>query len=136
MVVKIRFASNGGLPRSSSQHTLQSPRCFVTPFPPLSIRPWDIRASQRTPTASRLLVPARRPQSPKLRRRCIANPHFVSLCLHGTVAAAAATPPPSRLSPSPSYPSSPFRQRYVFSPVTAAAAFAGSSSFAADLQLG
>jgi hypothetical protein len=56
-------------------------RVVVSPIPPLSIRPRDIRPFQRTPTASRLLFPARRPQTPKLRRRYSANPHFVSLCL-------------------------------------------------------
>ncbi len=57
-------------------------------------------SGRRLPVA--LLVPARRPQTPKLRRRCAANPHFVSLCLQGTVAAAAT--PPSLLSSSPIIP--------------------------------
>jgi hypothetical protein len=70
--------------------------------------------------------PARRPQTPKLRRRCIANPHFVSLCLK---AQSPLLQHYHRDALHRHHTPSPFRQRYVFSFVAAAAAFAGFSSF-------
>ncbi len=101
---KIRFASNGGRPRSSSQHTLQSPRCFVT------------HSAVIHSTAGHSSLPADADcESPSLPCPPAADSKAAApLCIkpslrfsvpQGTVAAVAATPPPSRLSPSPSYPS-------------------------------
>ncbi len=100
---KIRFASNGGRPRSSCQHTLQSPRCCVTHSAVIystaghSSLPAD--ADCESPSLS--CPPA---ADSKAAAPLLSKPSLRFSVPQGTVAAAA-TPLPSRHSPSPSYPS-------------------------------
>jgi hypothetical protein len=98
---KIRFASNGGRPRSSSQHPLQSPRCFCHPF-----RRYPFDRGTFVLSSGRRLRVAFSPCPPAADSKAAAplhsKPSLRFSVPQGTVAAAATLP--SRRSPSPSYP--------------------------------